>query len=162
MAGDGTAAILTVDNVTKSFGGLHAVDGCSLSVAEGSMTGLIGPNGARKTTLFNLVTGFIEPDSGRILLRDNRIDHLPPHHIFRKGLLRTFQVPRELKGMTVLENLMLVPPGQAGETVWNSWLFRNRVARQEEANFAKELEVLDFVEIVNLRDGFDARLYVGQ
>jgi len=162
MAGDGTAAILTVDNVTKSFGGLHAVDGCSLSVAEGSITGLIGPNGAGKTTLFNLVTGFIEPDSGRILLRDNRIDHLPPHHLFRKGLLRTFQVPRELKGMTVLENLMLVPPGQAGETVWNSWLFRNRVARQEEANFAKALEVLDFVELGHLRDEYAATLSGGQ
>ncbi|SRR6266568_9119238 len=64
MTGDGTAAILTVDNVTKSFGGLRAVDGCTLSVAEGSITGLIGPNGAGKTTLFNLVTGFLKPDSG--------------------------------------------------------------------------------------------------
>ena len=66
MAGDGTAAILTVDNVTKCFGGLRAVDGRSLSVAEGSLTGLIGPNGAGKTTLFNIVTGFLKPDSGRM------------------------------------------------------------------------------------------------
>jgi len=91
MTGDGTAAILTVDNVTKSFGGLRAVDGCTLSVAEGSITGLIGPNGAGKTTLFNLVTGFLKPDSGRILFRDDRIDGIAAHQTFRKGILRTFQ-----------------------------------------------------------------------
>ena len=66
MAADGSTAILTVDNVTKSFGGLRAVDGCSLTVTEGSITGLIGPNGAGKTTLFNIVTGFLKPDSGRM------------------------------------------------------------------------------------------------
>jgi len=162
MAADGSTAILTVDNVTKSFGGLRAVDGCSLIVVEGSITGLIGPNGAGKTTLFNIVTGFLKPDSGRILFREDRIDHLPPHQIFRKGILRTFQIPRELKGMTVLENLMLVPPGQAGETVWNSWFFRNRVARQEEENFAKAVEVLEFVELVHLRDEYAATLSGGQ
>ena len=162
MAADGSTAILTVDNVTKSFGGLRAVDGCSLAVVEGSITGLIGPNGAGKTTLFNIVTGFLKPDSGRILFRKDRIDPLPPHQIFRKGILRTFQIPRELKGMTVLENLMLVPPGQAGETVWNSWFFRNRVARQEEENFAKAVEVLEFVELVHLRDEYAATLSGGQ
>jgi branched-chain amino acid transport system ATP-binding protein len=162
MTGDGNAAILTVDNVTKSFGGLRAVDGCSLAVGEGSITGLIGPNGAGKTTLFNIVTGFLKPDSGRILFRDDRIDPLPPHQIFRKGVLRTFQIPRELKGMTVLENLMLVPPGQTGETVWNPWFFRSRIARQEEANFVKALEVLDFVELGHLRDEYAATLSGGQ
>ncbi len=162
MTGDGTAAILAVDNVTKSFGGLRAVDGCSLTVSEGSITGLIGPNGAGKTTLFNIVTGFLKPDSGRILFRDDRIDPLTPHQIFRRGVLRTFQIPRELKGMTVLENLMLVPPGQAGETVWNPWFFRSRVARQEEANFVKALEVLEFVELGHLRDEYAATLSGGQ
>src|SRR5438034_2604595 len=152
MTGDGTAAILAVDNVTKSFGGLRAVDGCSLTVSEGSITGLIGPNGAGKTTLFNIVTGFLKPDSGRILFRDDRIDGLTPHQVFRNGVLRTFQIPRELKSMTVLENLMLVPPGQAGETVWNPWFRPSRVAREEAANYLKAMEVLEFVDLSHLRD----------
>jgi branched-chain amino acid transport system ATP-binding protein len=162
MAGDATAAILTVEGVTKSFGGLRAVDGCSLSVAEGSITGLIGPNGAGKTTLFNIITGFLTPDSGRIFLRDGRIDGLPPHRIFRKGLSRTFQIPRELKHMTVLENLMLVPPGQAGEHVWNPWFVPWRVGRQEDTNFIKASEVLQFVELAHLRDEYAANLSGGQ
>ncbi len=90
------AAILTVDNVTRSFGGLRAVDGCSLSVREGSITGLIGPNGAGKTTLFNVITGFLKPTSGRIIFRGERIDGLSPHRIFHKGVVRTFQIPHEL------------------------------------------------------------------
>jgi branched-chain amino acid transport system ATP-binding protein len=162
MAGDGTAAILTVDGVTKSFGGLRAVDGCSLTVAEGSITGLIGPNGAGKTTLFNIITGFLSPDSGRIFLRDERIDGLPPHGLFRKGVARTFQIPHELKSMTVLENLMLIPPGQAGEHVWNPWLFPWRVGREEETNFIKASEVLQFVELAHLRDEYAANLSGGQ
>jgi branched-chain amino acid transport system ATP-binding protein len=162
MAGDGTAAILTVDGVTKSFGGLRAVDGCSLTVAEGSITGLIGPNGAGKTTLFNIVTGFLSPDSGRIFFRDERIDGLPPHGLFRKGVARTFQIPHELKSMTVLENLMLIPPGQAGEHVWNPWLFPWRVGREEETNFIKASEVLQFVELAHLRDEYAANLSGGQ
>jgi branched-chain amino acid transport system ATP-binding protein len=162
MAGDGTAAILTVDGVTKSFGGLRAVDGCSLTVAEGSITGLIGPNGAGKTTLFNIITGFLSPDSGRIFFRDERIDGLPPHGLFRKGVARTFQIPHELKSMTVLENLMLIPPGQAGEHVWNPWLFPWRVGREEETNFIKASEVLQFVELAHLRDEYAANLSGGQ
>jgi branched-chain amino acid transport system ATP-binding protein len=138
------------------------VDGCSLSVAEGSITGLIGPNGAGKTTLFNIVTGFLKPTSGRIFLRNERIDSLPPHLIFHKGVMRTFQIPRELKSMTVLENLMLVPSGQAGESIWNPWFFPFRVGRQEETNFIKAQEVLGFVELSHLRDDYASTLSGGQ
>ena len=162
MAGQQNAAILTVEDVTRSFGGLRAVDGCSLSVREGSITGLIGPNGAGKTTLFNVITGFLKPTSGRIMLRDERIDGLVPHQIFRKGVMRTFQIPRQLKSMTVIENLMLVPAGQAGERIWNPWFFPLRVGRQEEANFAKAQVVLEFMEIAHLRDEYAASLSGGQ
>ena len=111
MATDTPQALLEVENVAKSFGGLQAVRNCSLHVRQGTITGLIGPNGAGKTTLFNLISGFYAPDSGSIIFQGKRIDGLPPHRIFRHGLCRTFQVPKELKLMTVLENLMLVPRG---------------------------------------------------
>jgi branched-chain amino acid transport system ATP-binding protein len=103
-----------VRNLVKDFGGLRAVNKCSLSVRRGTITGLIGPNGAGKTTLFNLITGFYKPDSGQVIFRGEDITGLPPHKVFHKGLCRTFQIPREFKQMTVLENLMLVPAGNAG------------------------------------------------
>jgi branched-chain amino acid transport system ATP-binding protein len=162
MIEDQAAPILSVDDVTRAFGGLRAVNGCSLSVAEGSITGLIGPNGAGKTTLFNIITGFLKPTSGRIFFRDERIDGLPPHRIFHKGVLRTFQIPRELRSMTVLENLMLVPAGQAGEQVWSAWFTPGRVGRDEEANFIKATEILDFLELPHLRDEYAANLSGGQ
>lgn len=154
--------ILSVERVTKAFGGVRAVNDCSLSVARGSITGLIGPNGAGKTTLFNLVTGFIRPDSGRILFDGERIDGLPPHRIFRRGLVRTFQIPRELKNMTVVENLMLVPPDQSGEKIWNTFLLPWRVSEQESQGFNRAEEVLDFLNLLHLRDEYAANLSGGQ
>lgn len=151
-----------MEDVTKAFGGLRAVNGCSVKVERGSITGLIGPNGAGKTTLFNIITGFIRPDSGRILFDGERIDGLPPHRIFRKGLVRTFQIPRELKSMTVIENLMLVPMDQAGEKIWNPLLLPFRVSAQEEENFNRAEGVLDFVNLGHLRDEYAANLSGGQ
>ena len=154
--------ILEVQGVTKSFDGVRAVNDCSLSVRRGTITGLIGPNGAGKTTLFNLVTGFLNPTSGRILLEGERIDGLPPHRIFHRGIVRTFQIPRELKTMTVLENLMLVPADQAGGRIWTPWLFGFRVSRQERNIYEKALEVLEFVDLLRLRDEYAANLSGGQ
>ncbi len=162
MSKSGASPILVVDDLTRSFGGLRAVNGCSFSVAGESITGLIGPNGAGKTTVFNLITGFLKPTSGRIFFQGERIDGLPPHRIFRKGIVRTFQIPRELKSMTVLENLMLVPADQAGERLWNPWFFGSRVSREEEAIFAKAGEVLKFVDMAHLRDEYAANLSGGQ
>jgi branched-chain amino acid transport system ATP-binding protein len=154
--------ILDVDRVTRSFGGLRAVNECSLRVSEGSITGLIGPNGAGKTTLFNIISGFLKPNSGRITFRGQRIDGLSPHTIFRRGLVRTFQIPRELGTMSVLENLMLVPSGQAGEKISNLWLFPWRVNREEETVFIKATQVLEFVELIHLRDEYAGNLSGGQ
>ena len=159
---DDSAPILEVESVVKSFDGVRAVDGCSLSVRRSTITGLIGPNGAGKTTLFNLITGFLKPTSGHILFQGERVDGLPPHRIFHRGIVRTFQIPRELKTMTVLENLMLVPPNQVGEQIWNPLLFGFRVSRQERRIYEKALEVLEFVDLVHLRDEYAANLSGGQ
>jgi branched-chain amino acid transport system ATP-binding protein len=154
--------ILETQRVVKSFDGLRAVNNCTLDVQRGTITGLIGPNGAGKTTLFNLITGFLRPTSGKILLSGDRIDGLPPHRIFRKGVVRTFQIPRELKRMTVLENLMLVPAGQAGELLWNPWFLPFRVRQQERELRDKALDVLEFVDLWHLRHEYAEYLSSGQ
>ncbi|MCH8815557.1 MAG: ABC transporter ATP-binding protein [Chloroflexi bacterium] len=155
-------AILDVQNLSKSFGGLMAVKDCSISVRRGKITGLIGPNGAGKTTLFNLITGFLKPTSGHVFFEEQQIDGLPPHQIFRKGMVRTFQIPRELKTITVLENLMLVPAHQAGEQIWNPWFFGSRVSRQERHIYEQAMDVLKFIDLVHLRDEYASSLSGGQ
>lgn len=154
--------ILETNEIVKDFGGIRAVNGCSFSVAEGSITGLIGPNGAGKTTAFNIVTGFIPADSGTISFRGERIDGLAPHSIFEKGIARTFQIPRELRLMTVLENLMIVPGAQSRERFWNAW-FRPGSVRRDEALIARRArEILEFVELIHLENELAANLSVGQ
>lgn len=157
-----SVSILEIKNVEKDFGGVRAVSGCSFKVQQGTITGLIGPNGAGKTTLFNLITGFVSCTGGQIYFQGKRIDRLPPHEIFRQGIVRTFQIPRELKRMTVLENLMVVPSHQTGENIWGSWLFPRRVRRQEEHNEAQAIDILRFVNLVHLKDEYAGNLSAGQ
>ncbi len=154
--------MLVVDKLCKRFGGLRAVQSCSLAVEAGTITGLIGPNGAGKTTLFNLLTGFLRPDSGRVKLHEDDITRLPPHRVFHKGVCRTFQIPRELKGMTVVENLMLVPPYQLGETIWNPFIRPRRVRRQEKELRDKAAGVLEFLDLAELADERASHLSGGQ
>lgn len=154
--------LLEVERVVKSFDGVRAVNDCSLQVQPRTITGLIGPNGAGKTTLFNIITGFLRPTSGRIIFKSARVDGLPPHQIFRRGIVRTFQIPRELKLMTVVENLMLVPAEQAGEKLWNPWFLPFRVARQEREYHDKALDILEFVDLWHLRDEYAANVSSGQ
>ena len=156
------APILQVQDLTKDFGGLRAVNHCTFAVQPGTVTGLIGPNGAGKTTIFNLITGFLNPGGGAIYFQGRRIDGLPPHEIVHRGLLRTFQIPRELKRMTVLENLMIVPQGQTGENVWVSWLLPWRVSRQEQSIQRQALEVLDFLRLRSLANEYAGNLSTGQ
>lgn len=159
---DNAHATLSVRNVVKDFGGLRAVDRCRLDVQAGTITGLIGPNGAGKTTLFNLITGFHRPDSGQVQFKDHDITGLEPHRIFHLGLSRTFQIPHEQQGMTVLENLMLVPPHQLGESLWNPVLRPWAVRRQEIEIRDKALDVLEFVDLIHLKDELAANLSGGQ
>jgi branched-chain amino acid transport system ATP-binding protein len=154
--------ILRVENVYKGFGGLMAVNGVSFEVPKGKITGLIGPNGAGKTTTFNIVSGFYKPDKGQVYFKGEPIGGLPPHKIFHKGLCRTFQVSRELKLMTVLENLMLVPPNQKGENLLYSWVMPNVVRAQEREIREKALDVLEFVGLARLKDEYAANLSGGQ
>jgi len=154
--------IIEIRDVVKDFGGLRAVDRCSFQVRRGTITGLIGPNGAGKTTVFNLITGFLQCTSGQIFSQGKRLDGLPPYKIFRQGIVRTFQIPRELRRMTVLENLMLVPSQQAGERVWISWLLPWQVKRQEREIEARAVEVLRFVNLLDLMDEYAGNLSSGQ
>jgi len=155
-------ALLRVSGLSKSFGGLQAVNHCSFDVRAGSITALIGPNGAGKTTIFSLISGFLRPDSGRVLLDGEDVTGLPPHRVFRRGLCRTFQIPREHGSMTVLENLMLVPPDQLGERFWNPLLRPRAVRVQERAIREKAQEVLEFLTLTHLRDEYAANLSGGQ
>jgi branched-chain amino acid transport system ATP-binding protein len=154
--------MIVVEDVHKHFGGFHAVDGASLSITEGSITGLIGPNGAGKTTLFNVIAGVLPPTSGRVIMQGEDITGLPPHELFHKGLLRTFQIAHEFSSMTVRENLMMVPGDQSGETLWNTWFGRGRIADEERALLAKADEVLEFLTIDHLRDEKAGNLSGGQ
>jgi len=154
--------ILRVRNLYKSFGGLMAVNGVTFQVQPGIITGLIGPNGAGKTTTFNLISGFYRPDRGEIFFKGEDIAGLPPHAIFHRGLTRTFQVARELKLMTVLENLMLVPSGQRGENLFYTWLRPDMVRAQEREIREKALAVLDFVGLSRLQNEYAANLSGGQ
>ncbi|NBB69285.1 MAG: ATP-binding cassette domain-containing protein [Alphaproteobacteria bacterium] len=154
--------MLSIEHVTKRFGGLSAVDDCSFALHEGSITGLIGPNGAGKTTLFNMIAGTFAPTAGRILLDGDDVTGLPAHQLFERGLVRTFQIPHEFHRMTCLENLLLVPEGQVGETLWNAWLRWRRVRGQERRLRERAEEVLEFLNLHHLRDMLAGHLSGGQ
>ncbi|MBF9058628.1 ATP-binding cassette domain-containing protein [Rhodobacterales bacterium HKCCSP123] len=144
--------MIVVHDLHKHFGGFHAVDGASLTIETGSITALIGPNGAGKTTLFNVIAGVLPPTSGRVVMDGEDITGLAPHVLFGKGLLRTFQIAHEFHSMTCRENLMMVPADQSGETLWNTWFGRKRIADEERALRAKADEVLEFLTIEHLAD----------
>ena len=144
--------MIRVENLHKHFGGFHAVDGASLEIRTGSITGLIGPNGAGKTTLFNVIAGRYEATSGQVFMDGEDITGLPPHKLFDKGLLRTFQIAHEFSSMTVRENLMMVPPRQSGEKLWNALFSRGQVAEEEERIRQKADEVLEFLTISHIAD----------
>ncbi|MFB2532566.1 ABC transporter ATP-binding protein [Paracoccus sp. p4-l81] len=154
--------MIRVENLCKQFGGFRAVDGASLEIATGSITGLIGPNGAGKSTLFNVIAGVHKPTSGRVIMDGEDITGLPPHALFHKGLLRTFQIAHEFASMSVRENLMMVPAGQTGESILNTWTRRGRIREEERALRAKADEVLDFLTITHVADEKAGNLSGGQ
>ena len=154
--------MIEVHDLHKHFGGFHAVDGASLSIAEGSITGLVGPNGAGKTTLFNVIAGRLPPTSGTVTMMGEDITGLPPHDLFHKGLLRTFQIAHEFGSMSVRENLMMVPGNQSGEAIWNAWFGRKKIIEDERALLKKADEVLEFLTIDHLKDEKAGNLSGGQ
>ena len=155
-------AVIDVQDVSKSFGGLAAVRHCSLQVKRGSITGLIGPNGAGKSTLFNLVAGNIPPDSGTILFDGQDITGLPPYELFGRGMLRTFQIAHEFSNMTALENLMMVPGDQVGEGLIKSWVMPGAVRAREHEVRQKALDVVDFLKLAHVKNELAGNLSGGQ
>jgi ABC-type branched-subunit amino acid transport system ATPase component len=154
--------ILQAKDVSKSFGGIRAVDNCSIEIEEGSIVGLIGPNGAGKSTLFELISGFQRPDSGRISFMGKDITGIPAHRIAQMGLVRTFQIPRALTRMTVLENMMLGTENQSGENIFNALIFRNKVKKEEKAIEERALSILELFDILRMKDEYAGTLSGGQ
>ena len=154
--------MLTVDNLSKHFGGVAAVNDCSFSIQEHSITGLIGPNGAGKTTTFNMIAGAMKPDSGRIIFNNVDITAKPAHKLFHLGVMRTFQIAQEFSAMTVLENLMAVPGDQPGENLALALFATRAVSRREKEIQQRALEVLDFLRLSDLLHELAGNLSGGQ
>ena len=154
--------VLSLRDLTRDFGAFRAVDGVSLDIRRGSITGLIGPNGAGKTTLFNMVAGSLRPTAGTVTLDGQEITGLPPEALFARGLARTFQIPRPFRRMSVMENVLLPPPGQTGETVMGALFRRGRVAVEESRLRDRARDVLDFVTLAPLADQPAGKISGGQ
>jgi len=154
--------ILRVEGLVKRYGGLVAVDHASFSVMPGTITGLIGPNGAGKTTTFDIIAGAQPPTAGKITYEGRDITGLATHELFHLGIVRSFQIPREYGGLTVIENLMVAPPNQPGESVWATWFTPGRCLERERAVQARAEETLDFLGLTHLREELARNLSGGQ
>ena len=154
--------MIVVQDVVKHFGGVAAVDGVSMEIKQGTITGLIGPNGAGKSTLFNLIAGNLNPESGSIYLDGEDVTGLKPHVLFSKGLLRTFQIAHEFQSLSVLDNLMMVPSLQVGESLLGAWFKREKVVRQEAEMRGKAEEVISFLNMGHLANELAGNLSGGQ
>ncbi len=155
-------AMLEVERVTRRFGGLRAVDEASFAVERGSITSLIGPNGAGKSTLFNIVSGFLRADAGRVILEGRSIGGRPAHWIARQGLVRTFQTPRALARLTVLDNLLLAAPRHPGERLGSLLVRPSAAARRERAARERAQELLSLVRLEQHADDLAGTLSGGQ
>lgn len=159
---DSECGMLEIDNIVKAFGGFRAVDGCTFNVRKGQILGLIGPNGAGKTTLFNVIAGAFPATAGTIRFLGEDVTSLPTDKLFHKGLVRTFQIPQEFHRLTALENLMMVPPHQPGESLLANWLAWGRVRAKEEEVRARAMETLAFLELTHVADERAGNLSGGQ
>ena len=154
--------LVKVENVVKSFGGLVALNECSLDIKTNSITGIIGPNGSGKTTLFNVITGNLKPDTGNIFYNGIEITNYESHELFHLGILRTFQIAHEFTNMTVIENLMVVPGDQKGEKLLYSLLYDKKIKKEDEEIRDKAMDVLQFLKIEHLKNERAGNLSGGQ
>lgn len=153
--------IIVADHVTRSFGGLTAVDVAHVEIPRNAITALIGPNGAGKTTFFNLLTGFDKPDTGRWTFLGKSLAGIPSFRVARLGQVRTFQLTKALNLLSVLDNMKLGAKGQKGENMFVAllpWLWR----KQEEANEAKAMELLGRFKLDTKAEDYAASLSGGQ
>ncbi len=153
--------ILVADNVTRRFGGLHAVNVDHLEVQRGAITALIGPNGAGKTTFFNLLTGFDRAGSGKWTFDGDEMSRMPAYRVARRGMVRTFQLTKALARLTVLENMLLGATEQRGERMFNA-LLRPLWGGQEKENTARAEELLERFQLTHLKDAYAGTLSGGQ
>ena len=154
--------LLAASGLSKSFGGIKAVDNAEIQVATGSITGLIGPNGAGKTTLFNLLSNFIRPDKGKVIFDGEPIQHLPSYQIAQQGLVRTFQVARALSKLSVLEDMLLAAQKQTGENFWQLQFQPHVVAKEEKQLEQQALAILESVGLAHKADDYAGGLSGGQ
>ncbi|NPC95334.1 ABC transporter ATP-binding protein [Nocardioides sp. zg-DK7169] len=153
--------ILVATGVTRTFGGLTAVDVDHVEIQRGAITALIGPNGAGKTTFFNLLTGFDKPDSGNWSFRGNDLARVPAYKVARMGMVRTFQLTKVLSKLTVIENMRTGATGQSGERLLKA-MFPFLWRSQEEANTRKADELLERFLLIKKREDFAGSLSGGQ
>lgn len=156
------SALLRVADLHKRFGGIRAVNGVAFAVSTGSIYGLIGPNGSGKTTVFNLLTGFIAADAGTVEFDGRPILGLRPHQVARHGICRTFQAGLNPARMTVMENMLLAPQAQAGESILAAAVQRGRVRSEEEAHLQRAREILATVQLEHMADELVGSLSGGQ
>jgi neutral amino acid transport system ATP-binding protein len=147
-------SLLAAQGICKAFGGIRALDTCSISVEEGSITGLIGPNGSGKTTMFNVITGYERSDSGQVMFQGQNITNASPAKIFRLGIGRTFQLTRIFPRMTVMENMHVAVQRNDLKGLLSRWSMSHEQQRA--------LELLDFVGLAKLKDDLAGTLSFGQ
>ncbi|NCO75967.1 MAG: ABC transporter ATP-binding protein [Cyanobacteria bacterium] len=157
-----TDFILEAVNLSKSFGGLKAVNNANLQVQHHSITGLIGPNGAGKSTLFNLLSNFLKADTGKVLFEGKPVQDLPPHQIATLGFIRTFQVARVLSRLTVLENMLLATQNQTGEHLFSVIFHQGKIRLQEKENREKAMTILESVGLAQKAYDYAGALSGGQ
>jgi len=147
-------SVLRIEGASKAFGGIHALNGCSLSVNEGEIGGLIGPNGSGKTTLFNVTTGYGKVDAGTITFRGKKITNASPGRIFRLGMGRTFQLTRIFPRLTVVENMHVAAQRRGFLSAMAAWSWGKEHDRA--------MDLLNFVGLAHLRDMHAGGLSYGQ
>ncbi len=157
-----TKPILVAKDVVKSFGGIRAVDGCTLKVYPKTLTALIGPNGAGKSTFLNIVAGMYAPDGGGIWFDGGRVDGLYAHSVVARGLVKTFQIPRELRNFTVLQNLMVAFPMRVGGRFLDMFFRAPETMRAEEEAIVESERILQQVGLLHMRDEYAKNLSGGQ
>jgi len=155
-------ALLTVQNITKEFDGIRALDNLSFEVEEKSIVALIGPNGSGKTTFFNIATGFMDEDKGKIFFKSREITLFKPYKIARLGIGRTFQNIRLFPQISVLDNVMLAFKYEKGEVFSAALLQTKKMKEEDKTNQKKAEELLKFVGLIDKKDNLGEQLSHGQ
>lgn len=155
-------ALLEIANLSKSFGGVHAVADMSFRVEDGSVTGLIGPNGAGKSTVIEIISGFVQPDKGIVRFDGREIQGMAPHAVSQLGLMRTFQLAREWPALTVMENLLVAAIDLPRRALWRALLTPGSLRKAQERDRIRAREVLEELGLLELADDFAGTLSGGQ